>query len=99
MRPTELTLLVTLLDGLNYLLPLLIQKSSKHGHLNLGEVVLPQLVLDYPLVNRILVSELNLVNRERDFGMLVKDALTMVTIDQDSVTFPERKRLSYPPLS
>ena len=58
-----------------------------------------ELVLDDPLVNRILISELDLINRERDFWMLVKDTLAVVSIDQNTVSFPERQRLSYPPLS
>lgn len=61
--------------------------------------MLAELVLDNPLVNRILVSELNLVNRERNIRMLVKDTLAVVTIDQNAVVFPKRQRLSYPPLS
>ena len=61
--------------------------------------MLAKLVLDNPLVHSIFISELNLVNRERDFGMFVKDTLAVVTIDQNAVVFPERQRLSYPPLS
>lgn len=58
-----------------------------------------ELVLDNPLVNRILISELDLINGERDLRMFVKDTLAVVTIDQNAVVFPERQRLSYPPLS
>lgn len=61
--------------------------------------MLAELVLDNPLVNRILISELDLINAERDLRMFVKDTLAVVTIDKNAVVFPKRQRLSYPPLS
>ena len=82
-----------------WVLSCLIKQTSQHRHLNFRQIVLAELVLDNPFINRILVSELNLVNRERDLRMLVKDTLAVVAIDKNAVAFPKRQRLSYPPLS